>query len=187
MFKIDSNQTIKMSKGDDVKFPVFLNQGTSLTPLRYPIYENMGCELYFSIYYRNDFDNPILKKTFKDNGEIVTEKSNGYKSVKTGVDNINDKILDVKELTSLSQVKIYLRKLNELKNIEQIKSHNTKAIINGLTKTNVDKGTDCTFHLYNVRDVLGNKIYCYCRYCSCEKIFTKDEWDDYCIKYRKWF
>ena len=90
MFKIDSNQTIKMSKGDDVKFPVFLNQGTSLTPLRYPIYENMGCELYFSIYYRNDFDNPILKKTFKDNGEIVTEKSNGYKSVKTGFDNIND-------------------------------------------------------------------------------------------------
>ena len=90
MFKIDSNQTIKMSKGDDVKFPVFLNQGTLLTPLRYPIYENMGCELYFSIYYRNDFDNPILKKTFKDNGEIVTEKSNGYKSVKTGVDNIND-------------------------------------------------------------------------------------------------
>ena len=43
MFKIDSNQTIKMSKGDDVKFPVFLNQGTKLTPLRYSIYENMGC------------------------------------------------------------------------------------------------------------------------------------------------
>lgn len=90
MFKIDSNQTIKMSKGDNVKFPVFLNQGTSLTPLRYPIYENMGCELYFSIFYKKDFDNPVLKKTFKDNGEIVTEKSNGYKSVKTGVDNIND-------------------------------------------------------------------------------------------------
>ena len=115
-----------------------------------------------------------IKKEIKENNQKI-------------VDNINDKILDVKELTSLSQVKIYLRKLNELKNIEQIKSHNTKAIINGLTKTNVDKGTDCTFHLYNVRDVLGNKIYCYCRYCSCEKIFTKDEWDDYCIKYRKWF
>ena len=90
MFKIDSNQTIKMSKGDNVKFPVFLNQGTSLTPLRYPIYENMGCELYFSIFYKKDFDNPVSKKTFKDNGEVVTEKSNGYKSVKTGVDNIND-------------------------------------------------------------------------------------------------
>ena len=47
MFKIDSNQTIKLTKGDDVKFPVFLDQGTPLTPLRYPIYENMGCELYF--------------------------------------------------------------------------------------------------------------------------------------------
>ena len=74
MFKIDSNQTIKLTKGDDVKFPVFLDQGTPLTPLRYPIYENMGCELYFSIFYKKDFDNPVLKKTFKDNGEIVTEK-----------------------------------------------------------------------------------------------------------------
>ena len=84
MFKIDSNQTIKLSKGDDVKFPVFLDQGTALTPLRYPIYENMGCELYFSIFYKKDFDNPVLKKTFKDNGEIVTEKSNGDVYTKKG-------------------------------------------------------------------------------------------------------
>ena len=84
MFKIDSNQTIKLSKGDDVKFTVFLDQGTALTPLRYPIYENMGCELYFSIFYKKDFDNPVLKKTFKDNGEIVTEKSNGDVYTKKG-------------------------------------------------------------------------------------------------------
>ena len=84
MFKIDSNQAIKLSKGDDVKFPVFLDQGTALTPLRYPIYENMGCELYFSIFYKKDFDNPVLKKTFKDNGEIVTEKSNGDVYTKKG-------------------------------------------------------------------------------------------------------
>ena len=84
MFKIDSNQTIKLSKGDDVKFPVFLDQGTALTPLRYPIYENMGCELYFSIFYKKDFDNPVLKKTFKDNGEIVTEKSSGDVYTKKG-------------------------------------------------------------------------------------------------------
>ena len=90
MFKIDSNQTIKMSKGDDVKFPVFLNQGTELTPLRYSIYENMGCELYFYIYYKNDFDNPILKKTFKDNGEIITEKSDGYKNIEENINNINE-------------------------------------------------------------------------------------------------
>ena len=26
MFKIDSNQVIKMSKGDNIKFPLFLNK-----------------------------------------------------------------------------------------------------------------------------------------------------------------
>ena len=104
MFKIDSNQTIKLSKGDDVKFPVFLDQGTPLTPLRYPIYENMGCELYFSIFYKKDFDNPVLKKTFKDNGEIVTEKSNGDVYTKKGC-TINENIYQIRELIIDKDVK----------------------------------------------------------------------------------
>lgn len=35
MLKIDSNMTIKMSRGEDAKFPLFLNQGNSITPIRY--------------------------------------------------------------------------------------------------------------------------------------------------------
>ena len=107
MFKIDSNQTIKLTKGDDVKFPVFLDQGTPLTPLRYPIYENMGCELYFSIFYKKDFDNPVLKKTFKDNGEIVTEKSSGDVYTKNGctVNENNDFVitLEPEDTTDLDE------------------------------------------------------------------------------------
>ena len=35
MLKIDSNMTIKMSRGQDAKFPLFLNQGNSIEPIRY--------------------------------------------------------------------------------------------------------------------------------------------------------
>lgn len=35
MFRIDSNQVIKISKGDDVKYPMFLNKGTLENPVRY--------------------------------------------------------------------------------------------------------------------------------------------------------
>lgn len=35
MLKIDTNGVIKYSRGDDVKFPLFLNQGTKTSPIRY--------------------------------------------------------------------------------------------------------------------------------------------------------
>ena len=118
MFKIDSNQTIKLTKGDDVKFPVFLDQGTPLTPLRYPIYENMGCELYFSIFYKKDFDNPVLKKTFKDNGEIVTEKSNGDVYAKNGctVNENNDFVITLEPEEDENGELIYTYIINTVTN-----------------------------------------------------------------------
>ena len=50
MLKIDSNQVIKMSRGDDVKFPLFLNRGTAAEPIRYVFEEGKGCEVYFYIW-----------------------------------------------------------------------------------------------------------------------------------------
>lgn len=35
MLKIDTNMTIKMSRGDDVKFPLFVNKGNRTQPIRY--------------------------------------------------------------------------------------------------------------------------------------------------------
>ena len=92
MLKIDSNQTIKISRGDDVKFPLFINKGSITEPIRYVFEKDRGCEVYFYIFdygqiqrHPWDFidDNgynpntsseylPILTKVFKDNGEIDT-------------------------------------------------------------------------------------------------------------------
>lgn len=90
MLKIDSNQVIKMSRGDDVKFPLFLNKGSVSEPVRYSFKPNQGCEVYFYIFDYSQIqhhpwdriDNmgydpntssvyePILTKVFKDNGVI---------------------------------------------------------------------------------------------------------------------
>ena len=110
------------------------------------------------------------------------------KEKKKEVENtINKDINSVKSLNGLQQVRLYIQKLMALKNNQKLEKEKTKAIINGATPTYLDKGTECTFHIYRPKDVLGDKIYCYCKYCSCEKIFTQSEWDDYCYKYRKWF
>ena len=39
MLKIDTNGVVKFSRGDDVKFPLFLNQGTRMDPIRYEFKE----------------------------------------------------------------------------------------------------------------------------------------------------
>ena len=93
MLKIDSNQVIKMSRGDDVKFPLFINKGTVMEPVRYIFKPNQGCEVYFYIFNYNevqehpwdkvhnfDYDypdldytyDPILVKVFSDDGTINT-------------------------------------------------------------------------------------------------------------------
>lgn len=69
MFTIDSNQVIRMSKGDNIEFPVFLNKGTSLKPIRYTISKNDGCELYFYIFTQNEYEKPILEKIIKSSDE----------------------------------------------------------------------------------------------------------------------
>ena len=102
-------------------------------------------------------------------------------------EDIDKNINSVKSLTGFQQARLYIQKLMSIKNNQKIEKEKTKAIINGVAPTYLDKGTECTFHVYRPKDVLGDKIYCYCKYCSCEKIFTQREWDNYCYKYRKWF
>lgn len=110
MLKIDSNQVIKMSRGDDVKFPLFINKGTVDQPVRYVFTPNSGCEVYFYIFdygqiQRHPWDFidddgynpntsseyiPILTKVYKDNGTIQTLYYNQEQEEITGVNNINE-------------------------------------------------------------------------------------------------
>lgn len=109
MLKIDNNQCIKMSRGDDVKFPLFVNKGTSSSPIRYVFVPDCGCEVYFYIFdYKNLQDHPwnkvdvngynpnlssssepILVKVFKDSGVIETELYGETISIIENAPNIN--------------------------------------------------------------------------------------------------
>ena len=110
MLKIDSNQCIKMSRGDDVKFPLFLNKGTTTDPIRYKFFEGQGCEVYFYIFDYTDIQDhpwdkidsngynpntstntePILVKVFSDDGTIKTKLYGEEQEEISGVNNINE-------------------------------------------------------------------------------------------------
>ena len=110
MLRIDSKQTIKMSRGDDVKFPLFLNRGTVSEPIRYTFEPNKGCEVYFYIFDYGSIENhpwnyidsfgynpnesseyePILTKVFCDDGTIKTILYGEEQEEVTGAPNINE-------------------------------------------------------------------------------------------------
>jgi len=110
MLKIDSNQCIKMSRGDDVKFPLFINKGTVNEPIRYAFEEGQGCEVYFYIFDYNDIEEhpwdkidsysynpdtstveePILVKVFTDDGIIKTIINGEEQEEISGIENINE-------------------------------------------------------------------------------------------------
>ena len=91
MFTINTDRCIKMNIGDDVQFPLFLNNGTKINPIRYEFENNDGCEIYFYIIpVQGCFDNFLLKKTFNTDGTITTEKYNQPTSVSHVDSIIND-------------------------------------------------------------------------------------------------
>ena len=47
MFTVNTNNVIKMNKGDDAQFPLFLNNGTRSNPIRYEFDPSDGCKIYF--------------------------------------------------------------------------------------------------------------------------------------------
>lgn len=122
-----------------------------------------------------------------DRSEQAKIKNEIKKNDKETEINIEKDINSIKSLNGLKQVGLYIKKLRFLKDNQLIKKEKTKAILSGVLPTHLDNGTQCTFHIYKPRDILGDKIYCSCKFCSCEKVFTQSEWDDYCLKYRKWF
>lgn len=90
MFTVNSNMAIKMNRGDDVQFPLFVNNGTRSNPIRYEFETDDGCEIYFYLLPVNlSYENFVLKKTFKTSGEIITQKSPTGVMVTTYFETIN--------------------------------------------------------------------------------------------------
>lgn len=116
MFKIDSNQVIKMSKGDNIKFPLFLNKGNQICPIRYEFKPGDGCEVYFYLFNYNAPDSsPILEKTFKSDTDLWQEyvgKFNGDMKIELSPDDLltdgKHKFSDMCEGMYLYQIKAKL-------------------------------------------------------------------------------
>ena len=91
MFTINTNKVIKMNRGDDVQFPLFLNNGTRSNPIRYEFEKDDGCEVYFYLLpVHGDYEDFVLKKTFSTSGIIITETEEGASSTKYVDTVIND-------------------------------------------------------------------------------------------------
>jgi len=100
--------------------------------------------------------------------------------------NIEENIADVKQIDDFLNVKKYIQAIRKYVTDAKTKQLATKNIISGNTNVNLDAGTECTFHMYEPKHIMGDTVICSCRYCSAMKEFTQKQWDEWCIKYRKW-
>lgn len=91
MFILDSNQSIRLSRADDVQFELFVNQGTVDSPIRYVFNKNDENGIYFQIFNFNDKEDckPLLTYYIETNGDITTTKGSGEQIVSSGFDNIS--------------------------------------------------------------------------------------------------
>ena len=82
---LDINRTngiISLVRGDNATFPLFINTGTSLEPVRFDLRYNPGSELYLGVCQPNErFEDAIIRKkytgadlfNFNSNGDLMVE------------------------------------------------------------------------------------------------------------------
>lgn len=107
--------------------------------------------------------------------------------VKIEMDLIKTDIHSVKQVNGFEQAKEYIKQLRSFNTISKLKDHYNREIISGVRPTHTDEGTPCKFHIFQPVHILGDTVYTKCKFCSVTKDFTQNLWDEYCIKYRKWF
>ena len=130
MFEISSNQSIKISRGDNADFPLFLNKGTVIRPIRYSFGDGDGCEVYFYILAQNQ------TFTYDDNGQLV----GGYitkitiPSIKENINDNGDMIIRIQpqHTSGLQSGKYYYQIKAKVKDSKD----ETKYVINTVTNKN---------------------------------------------------
>lgn len=99
MFKLNTNNTFIINKGDTAYIPLFVNIGTRFEPIRCTFSENDGCEIYFYILPINaGYKQFLLKKTFDTSGLITTEIVNELpttEQVETNLNNNHDFVVKI--------------------------------------------------------------------------------------------
>lgn len=68
MLRIADNGVITLTRGDTVKIPLFINQGSKLYPIRYSLLFNPSSEIYLGIMEPGqEFENSLVRKKFTKN------------------------------------------------------------------------------------------------------------------------
>lgn len=112
MFRIDTNWAIRMDKGDDIKFPLFLNRGTAQEPIRYVFQEGDGCEVYFYIMKINQNPEcPVIKLTFTSDEDLYVDAS-GHTDGDMMIKIRHEDTADIPEGEYRYQVKAKIKDLN---------------------------------------------------------------------------
>ena len=100
MYRVDQHKNIYLSRGDDFSytFPVYVDNSETA----YHFEANDGCMLFFYIFLPNSINYQfVLRKTFKTNGEIITDvMGNDFSDVTYDNDNIDDRGNIIVRLTS---------------------------------------------------------------------------------------
>lgn len=72
MFNISDSGTITLTRGDSFSSPLYINQGTELSPVRYILTENDT--VYFAIMEENkSFEDAIIKKVYNGSSEATLD------------------------------------------------------------------------------------------------------------------
>lgn len=80
MIDLSRNGIIEVNRGDSFELPLFINQGTDITPIRYNM-KNSNSEVYVGVMEPNQpFERAIIRKKYtkndvNENGDIVIKFS----------------------------------------------------------------------------------------------------------------
>ena len=78
MIDLSRNGIIEVNRGDSFELPLFINQGTDITPIRYNM-KNSNSEVYVGVMEPNQpFERAIVRKKYtkndiNENGDIVVK------------------------------------------------------------------------------------------------------------------
>jgi len=76
MFNIYDNNLIDMNRGDSKSFPIFINIGSGLDPVRYILQPDIDKVCFYLMTAQEKFENAVLTKEFTsenldDNGDVI--------------------------------------------------------------------------------------------------------------------
>lgn len=74
MVHISNNGFVYLTRGDSMAFPLFINRGTDVAPVRYEIAKHPEAHVYFGVMEPNQpFEQAVIKKNYGSDSEVTQE------------------------------------------------------------------------------------------------------------------